>query len=306
MLSGIGDAAGLQQRGIEVVRHLPGVGQNLQDHLNVVLGYRSRQPVSSVGALRFDRIAANVAAGLIGKGPFARGVIEAGCFFRTRPGVPAPDCQVAFTPIYGPVARVWYPWERISANPLTDHSLGICFWPNRPESRGFVRLRSNDPLGAPAIDPCYLSAEYDLVTTRLAFKEMRRVATQKAFDALRGHEIAPGANVAGDDEIDDWIRATGASGHHLCGTAKMGHDTMAVVDDQLRVHGIVGLRVADASIMPTMDSGNTNAPVIMIAEKASDMILGRTLPPEERVLSTDGREAKADGIAHASSPATSH
>ncbi len=306
MLSGIGDAHELQQRGIEVVRHLPGVGQNLQDHLNVVLGYRSKRPVSVVGALRLDRVAANIAAGLMGKGPFSRGVLEAGCFFRTRPDVPAPDCQVAFTPIYGPVARMWYPWERISANPLIDHSLGICLWPNRPESRGLVRLRSNDPMDAPAIDPCYLSAEYDLVTTRLAFKQMRRVATQRAFDAFCGDELAPGIDVSGDDEIDDWVRATGASGHHLCGTAKMGHDTMAVVDDQLRVHGVDGLRVADASIMPTMDSGNTNAPTIMIAEKASDMILGRTLRPEDRVLSKDGLEVKKDGIVHASSPATSH
>lgn len=292
MLSGIGDGEQLRQYGIETVKHLPGVGRNLQDHLNVVLGYRSKQPVSAVKALRADRVAANVAGGLLGVGPFSRGIIEAGCFFRTRAGVPAPDCQVAFTPIYGPVARMWYPWERISANPLTDHSMGICLWPNRPESRGFVSLRSSDPFQPPAIDPCYLSAEADLATTRRALQEMRRVARQSTLDALRGEELAPGANVVRDDEIDDWIRATGASGHHLCGTAKMGNDATAVVDSRLNVHGVGGLRVADASIMPTMDSGNTNAPVIMIAEKASDMILGHTLPPEGEVMPKSMRGAQ--------------
>lgn len=279
MLSGIGDSVQLQQHGIEVKKHLPGVGQNLQDHLNVTLGYQSREPVSAVHTLRADRVVTGVIKGLFGKGPLSRGIIEAGGFFRTRDGLPAPDCQVAFTPIYGPVARMWFPWTRLKDNPMTDHSIGVCFWTNRPESRGYVSLRSKDPFEKVSIQPRYLSEEIDLITTRRAIKEMRRVVAQSAYDQLRGTELAPGRDVVSDDELDAWIRQTGNSGHHLCGTAKMGHDPMAVVDDQLRVHGIVGLRVADASIMPTMDSGNTNAPTIMIAEKASDMVLGRTLPP---------------------------
>ncbi|MFZ1429098.1 MAG: choline dehydrogenase [Geminicoccaceae bacterium] len=279
MLSGIGDGEALKRHGIEVEAHLPGVGANLQDHLTVSVGYRCTQPISLVGTLRLDRLAVAVARGvLLRRGPVVRSPLEAGGFMRTQTGLQAPDCQVVFLPIHVSGAqKIWMPW----AQSADDHSFALRVWPNRPESRGQLTLASADPDADPIIDPMFFTAGSDIAVTREGVRHLRRIAAQPAFDAYRGIELQPGADVVSDDELDAFIREKAGTGHHTCGTARMGHDPMAVVDDQLRVHGIAGLRVADASIMPTMVSGNTNAATIMIGEKASDLILGRQLPRDE-------------------------
>lgn len=270
LLSGVGDADALGEHGIPVQHHSPGVGRNFQDHVNVGVGYKSREAVSVVGTLRADRLLKEtMRAWATRKGPVARSVLEAGGFFRSRPGLAAPDCQVVFTPIFGPAARVWAPWSQS----LDDHSFGAVIWPIRPESRGAVRLRSADADADPIIDPRFLSSANDIATTCTGLRTLRRIFQQPAMDRYRGEEIKPGAATMDDAELAAYARETGGSGHHACGTAKMGQDPLAVVDDRLRVHGVRKVRIADASIMPTMPSGNTNAPVIMVAEKAADFIL---------------------------------
>jgi choline dehydrogenase len=171
------------------------------------------------------------------------------------------------------------------------HAFGLHMCALRPESRGFVALKSSDPNDQPLIQPNSLSAEADLATLREAVRIARRVVAQPAFDAYRGEELNPGAEVRSDDEIDDFIRRTAITIYHPVGTARMGNDPAAVVDAHLKVRGIEGLRVVDASVMPTLIGGNTNAPVMMIAEKASDLILGRPpLPPEHRKVAEDRQE----------------
>ena len=270
LLSGIGDAVALQEHGIALQHHSPGVGANLQDHINVGVGYKSLEPVSVVGTLRADRLLRETARAWISrKGPVARSVLEAGGFFHSRPGLAAPDCQIVFTPIFGPAARVWAPW----AQTLDDHSFGAAIWPIRPESRGTVALRSTDPVDDPVIDPRFLTSANDVATTCAGLRTLRRIFVQPAMDRYRGAEIKPGAGLVDEADLAAYARETGGSGHHACGTARMGPDAMAVVDDRLRVHGVARLRIADASVFPTMPSGNTNAPVIMVAERAADFIL---------------------------------
>jgi choline dehydrogenase len=161
----------------------------------------------------------------------------------------------------------------------------------RPESRGHVGLRSNDPSDAPLIQPNSLASDNDLRTLREGVRIARKIVAQPAFDAYRGAELNPGSHVVGDGDIDAFIRRTAITIYHPVGTAKMGNDRLAVVDAQLRVRGVQGLRVVDASVMPTLVGGNTNAPTIMIAEKASDLILGKPpLPPEHRAVAEDKSE----------------
>jgi choline dehydrogenase len=158
----------------------------------------------------------------------------------------------------------------------------------RPQSRGYISIRSADPLMAPVIQPNYLEAEEDRRAMRAGTRIAREIFAQSAFDTYRGPELMPGPDVRSDDQIDAWLRRTGETIYHPVGSAKMGKDSESVVDAQLRVYGVEGLRVIDASIMPTLVSGNTNAPTIMIAEKASDMILGRAaLPPEHARVAED-------------------
>lgn len=293
MLSGIGDAGALRRLGIQVQQDLPGVGANLQDHLTVSIGYRCTRAVSLVGTLRADRLAlALVEAVVAGRGPLSRSPLEAGGFLRTRAGLPAPDCQVVFVPIHARGGRqVWFPGESVG------DSFALRVWPSRPESRGFVALRSPDPDESPIIDPRFLSAESDLVVTRAGLRALRRIVAQPAFDPYRGEEFDPGVDWTTDHGIDEHIRATATTGHHTCGTARMGHDPLAVVDDRLRVHGIRGLRVADASVMPTMVSANTNAATIMIGEKAADLLLERpplaTVPLPETAPPPEPRTMRA-------------
>jgi choline dehydrogenase len=164
----------------------------------------------------------------------------------------------------------------------------------RPQSRGFISIKSNDPLVAPVIHPNYLEAEEDRRALREGTKIAREIFAQVAYDPYRGPELMPGAHVRTDEQIDAWVRRTAETIYHPVGSAKMGKDSESVVDSQLRVYGVEGLRVVDASIMPTLVSGNTNAPTIMIAEKASDMILGRAALPPEHVKIAEDRAAAAE------------
>lgn len=278
MLSGIGAAEELRDFGIAVAQDLPGVGHNLQDHYNVTIGHKVLKPITLAGELRLDRLAWNMLRAFVARrGPAAISPIEAGAFLTVEPGAVSPDVQVAFTSIYPDYAHPWVPGLTRRA----EHSVGACIWPNRPYSRGRIGLASPDPKAKARIDPRYLSDPRDLAVTRAGIREIRRVLAQPAFAGVLDREFAPGEAVRDDAALDAFIRETGASGHHLCGSVKMGNDPMAVVDNALRVRGIAGLRVADASVMPTMVSGNTNATAIMIGEKASDLMLGRALAAEE-------------------------
>ena len=273
MLSGIGDPDGLRPLGIAVHKALKGVGRNFQDHVNIAVAHACTQPVSFASHLRLHALTGHMISAIVAKrGPVSRSPLEAGGFFRTVDGLSAPDCQAVFIPYYpGKGLKIFAPWAGTS----DGHSFVVHVWPNRPESRGRVTLQSADPRQAPVTDPHFLDSERDLAITRDALRATRRIFAQEALAPFRGQELAPGADVRSDAEIDVYIRQNAGIGHHACGTAKMGQDELSVVDETLRVRGIGRLRVADASIMPNMVSGNTNAATIMIAEKAADMMLGR-------------------------------
>lgn len=262
MLSGIGPADTLTALDIEVVHDLPGVGQNLQDHLGIILTYRCTQPVSLANA---EKIGSVLRYLFRRSGPLASNISEAGAFIKTSTDIPAPNVQVGFIPAYA---------HNRGFDRPDGHFFSIGCTYLRPSSRGYVTLRSNDPMDHPKIQPAYLSAPADWQAMMEGFKLCRRWVQARPFDAYRGQEVYPGATRETDMEIAGFIRAFGQTVDHVAGTCKMGADSMAVVDSELRVHGIQGLRVADASIMPTLISGNTNAPVIMIAEKAADMVKG--------------------------------
>ncbi len=281
MLSGIGDAQALGALGITPVHHLAGVGQNLQDHCDAEIDTACTQPVSVVDRLQFERATADVLKGLLlRRGPFTESPMEAGAFLCVDPASAAPDCQVHFKPFAGRFkdAKLRMPFRRPDPKRGELSAMSLRVGPIRPESRGELRLRSADPFAAPVMDPRYLTAPRDMWLVRESLKIMRRVMEQPALAAFRGDEIRPGRAVQTDAEWEDYIRANLLTVHHMAGTARMGTDPMAVVSDELRVHGVEGLRVADASVMPTLTSGNTNAPTIMIAEKAADMIRGRPAP----------------------------
>ena len=262
MLSGIGPATHLNTLGIEVLHHLPGVGQNLQDHLAIILTYQCTQPVSLANAERLSSILRYL---LFKKGPLTSNVTEAGAFVRSEDGLRAPDLQVGFVPAYA--------HYRGSGRP-SGHFFSIGCTYLRPRSRGCIQLRSVDAGDPPLIQPAFLSDEADLKGLVDGFKLCRLLIEASPFDPYRGEELYPRIEVQSDDEIVEFIRAYSQTVDHPVGTSKMGVDRMAVVDPRLRVRGIEGLRVVDASIMPTVIGGNTNAPVIMIAEKAAEFIKG--------------------------------
>jgi choline dehydrogenase len=275
MLSGIGPADHLRAHGIEVVADLPGVGRNLQDHLEVYVQHACREPVSLMPAMRFPRMLAVGLRWLVARsGPGASSHLEAGAFIRSAAGVRHPDIQYHFLP-----ALV----EDHGRSAARFHAFQAHVGPMRPASRGWLCLRSPDPRAHPVIEPNLLAEERDRRELRRCVELTREIFAQAPFDRFRGPELNPGREVRTAAEIDAWIRRKVDSAYHPCGTCRMGADAHAVVDPQCRVRGIEGLRVVDASIMPSEPSGNLNAPVIMIAEKASDLILGRPPLPAEDV-----------------------
>lgn len=271
-LSGIGDPAALTEAGIETVHALPGVGQNLQDHLDVTLSWACPQPITIYSQRKgLKTLLVGINYLLFKKGIGRRQFLESGAFLKSRPDLDRPDLQVhcvlAVMQNHGKTV--------VNRDGFTFHVCQL-----RPESRGRVGLRSADPFDDPAIFANYLSAEEDRRALREGVRMMREVARQPALDPYRSEELFPGENVESDEAIDAWIRSAAETIYHPVGTCRMGADgdPMAVVDAQLRVRGLKGLRVIDASVMPTLVGGNTNAPTIMIAEKAADMIRGLPAP----------------------------
>jgi|HubBroStandDraft_1064217.scaffolds.fasta_scaffold00011_57 choline dehydrogenase len=270
LLSGIGDGEALRRHGLETVVELKGVGQNLQDHLHSMVKWDCTQPITLYNNIKpFGAIKALAQYYLFKTGPSTTPGLEALAFVKSGPEAADPDLQYHFVmALYNDHGR----------EIVQRHGFMAYFNLSRPESRGSITLRSADPLEHPVIDPNYLSAENDIRVLRAGLKISRDVVGQSPFDPYRGAEYAPGPDIRTDAEIDAYIRLNSETLYHPVGTCKMGQDDQSVVDDQLRVHGVDGLRVVDASIMPRLVSGNTNAPTIMIAEKAADLILGRTAP----------------------------
>jgi choline dehydrogenase len=275
MLSGVGPAAHLSEHGINVIADRAGVGQNLQDHLELYIQQASVQPITLYKYWNLFGKAWVGALWLLTKtGPGASNQFESAAFLRSSPGVDYPDIQYHFLPI-----AVRYDGQAAAEG----HGYQAHVGPMRSPSRGSVTLRSSNPGDAPVIRFNYMSHEKDWSDFRHCIRLTREIFGQKAFDPYRGKEIQPGAGVQTDDQLDDFIREHAESAYHPCGTAKMGSedDPMAVVDPQCRVIGVDGLRVADSSIFPRITNGNLNAPSIMVGEKASDHILERTpLAPE--------------------------
>ena len=275
-LSGIGPRAELERHGIPVVHDAPNVGERLSDHPDTVLAWHARKPVSIYPwTVPPRKWAIGVRWFLDGSGLAATNHFEAGAFIRTRAGVKHPDAQLTFMPLA---------IKPGTSECVPGHAFQVHIDLMRPTSLGHVRLRSSDPAASPEIVFNYLRTERDREDMRNAARCVRELIEQRAFDDIRGEEITPGADVTSDEELDTWARRTMETGYHAAGTCRMGpaSDPTAVVDTDLRVHGIPGLRVVDASIMPTLVSGNTNAPTVMIAEKASDLIRGRDpLPPSD-------------------------
>jgi 4-pyridoxate dehydrogenase len=276
MHSGIGPAAHLTEMGIKPVVDLP-VGKNLQDHLAVIIYFARLNESTFRRDMRFDRMAvAMVRAYFFGTG--AGTVVPGGlhAFIKTRPEIAVPDIEFMFrgapaqTHLWFPLLRSAYP-DGYGIRPTLLH----------PDSRGQILLRSSDPSAPPRIVYNFFSAPDDLPRLREGFKRARLVAYQPPMAAYRGEEVSPGAAVKTDADIDGFIRETAITAHHPCGTCAMGIGPDAVTDGELRVRGIERLRVADASVMPDLVSAHINACVLMIAEKASDMIRGRSPPPPE-------------------------
>lgn len=270
-LSGIGDADELKSFGIDVVAHRRGVGENLQDHLEIYFQQACTQPVSLYSQMGL------VARGLIGakwlltkQGLGATNHFEACGFIRSRAGIPSPDIQYHFLPL-----AVTYDGQGMAS----EHGYQAHVGPMRAKSRGWVRLRSADPADKPRVQFNYLTHPDDLVEFRAAVRLTREIFAQPAFAPYRGREIQPGADVTSDEAIDAFLRDKVESAYHPSCSAKMGavSDPMAVVDPQMRVIGVEGLRVVDSSTMPSITNANLNAPTIMMAEKAADHILGKPL-----------------------------
>jgi choline dehydrogenase len=274
MTSGIGDADLLRSHDITVVQDLKGVGKNLQDHLLARVEHACLEPVTLYDTLRGDRAAkALLQALLFKKGPASSFPLEGGAFIKSDPALDEPDLQSHFLPGLS-TAALRLPFIKRPKAKYEGHGFFANIYQLRPHSTGEISIRSADPLMAPVIRPNYLSAPEDIRVLREGVKALRRIFAQPAFDRYRGIELAPGASVQSDSEIEAWLRATADTVFHPVGSCKMGTDNLAVVDPALKVHGIENLRVVDASIMPRMPSSNTHAPTMMIAERAADFILG--------------------------------
>ena len=272
-LSGLGPAAELAQHGIALTRDMPGVGENLQDHLEFYFQVACKEPITLYSSMNLlSRVLIGARWLLRKDGLGATNHFETGGFIRSRAGVRYPDIQYHFLPL-----AVTYDGSSL----VREHGFQAHVGPMRSRSRGWVRLSSADALDKPKIRFNYMSCAEDWSEMRACVRLTREIFTQPAFDRYRGREIQPVADVETDEQIDAFVREKVESAYHPSCTCKMGRpdDPMAVVDSQARVIGIEGLRVVDSSIMPSITTGNLNAPTIMLAEKAADHILGRPLLP---------------------------
>lgn len=264
LLSGVGPADQLQALQIPLVCDLPGVGQNLCDHVAAGVMCACTRPISLNTAVSLWRVPGNLLRYLVfHRGPFTSTGVPAGGFIRSLPDEPLPDLQLNFLP-------VWVLNHGLTR--LKGHGFILVALLLRPESRGSVTLRSSDPLDAPRIQPNYLADERDRAALLRGTRLVRQITATPPLAQLRRTERLPGDEAQSDDELLAAIRTYAENGDHPVGTARMGRDAMAVVDERLRVHGLRGVRVVDASIMPTVPGGNTNTPTIMIAERAADLI----------------------------------
>ncbi|MBM4802881.1 choline dehydrogenase [Vibrio parahaemolyticus] len=270
-LSGIGPKDVLEKAGIELKHQLEGVGKNLQDHLEVYFQYHCKQPITLNSKLGL------VSKGLIGtewiltrKGLGATNHFESCAFIRSREGLKWPNIQYHFLP-----AAMRYDGQAA----FDGHGFQVHVGPNKPESRGTVEVVSSNPNDKPKIEFNYISTEQDKQDWRDCIRLTREILNQPAMDEFRGDEIQPGLNITTDEQIDEWVRQNVESAYHPSCSCKMGadDDPLAVLDEQCQVRGILGLRVVDSSIFPTIPNGNLNAPTIMVAERAADMILGNAL-----------------------------
>lgn len=265
-LSGLGPAALLRAHGINVISDMPGVGADLQDHLQIRMLYRCTEPITMNDVINNwrHRMGAGFRYILLRKGLLTIGAGYAGAFLRTRPELTTPDVQIHFLIFSADTAGA-------SLHPFPGFMTSVCQL--RPDSRGFVRIKSRDPAAAPAIQPGYLSSRFDRDTVVAGMKLLRGIMEKPAMHRYIAEERAPGDKCVSDADLLAFARATGTTVYHPTSTCRMGADANAVVDERLRVRGIDGLRVIDGSVMPALVSGNTNAAVVMIAEKGADMIL---------------------------------
>ena len=265
MLSGIGSEQHIREFNVPVVHHLPGVGQSLQDHYSAPIKLRCKLPitVNDVMLSNAKKLKAGLEYYMFHRGPLAMISSPAALFARTRPELASPDVKISISPFSA--ERPQDGLHRFSGFTSIAYQL-------RPESRGEIKLKSPDPFDAPAVHPNYLSAETDQTTIVAGLKLIRRILANPHMQSFIEAEFQPGPTVESDDQLLDYARRRGGTVYHPTSTCKMGSDPLAVVDAELRVHGIGSLRVADASIMPTVVSGNTNAATIMIGEKLSDMM----------------------------------
>jgi choline dehydrogenase len=265
-LSGVGPGDLLQSFGIPLVKDLPGVGENLQDHLQLRVMYKCTKPITTNDDLAswWRSMKIGLKWLLARTGPLAVGINQGGLFTRVLPGSKTPDVQFHFATLSAEMAGA-------KPHPWPGFTMSVCQL--RPESRGTVRICSADPLEPPSMRPNYLAAEQDRRCAVAGVRFARALATTQALKPYVAEEYRPGLSATTDEELLEFARNNGATIFHPSGTCKMGDDPMAVVDARLRVRGVAALRVVDCSIMPELVSGNTHAPVVMIAEKASDLIL---------------------------------
>jgi choline dehydrogenase len=265
MLSGIGPQEHVAGFGIPVVQHLPGVGQSLQDHYSAAIKLRCKLPITinDVMLNNARKLKAGLEYYMFHRGPLSMISSPAALFARTRPELASPDIKCSISPFSA--ERPQDGLHRFSGFTIIAYQL-------RPESRGEIKLKSPNPFDAPAVYPNYLAAETDRRTIVAGLKLCRQILATPQMQSFVEAEFQPGSAVESDEELLDYARRRGGTVYHPTSTCKMGNDPMAVVDAELRVHGVDGLRVADASIMPTVVSGNTNAAAIMIGERVADMV----------------------------------
>jgi choline dehydrogenase len=278
-LSGIGSKEVLEKAGIECLHELNGVGENLQDHLEFYFQFKCTQPITINGQLDWwSKLKIGVRWILKKDGLGSTNHFESCGFIRSKAGVEWPDLQYHFLP-----AAMRYDGKEAFAG----HGFQVHIGHNKPKSRGNIRVVSNQPEVAPQITFNYLQHQDDIQGFRDCVRLTREIINQPALDEYRGEEIQPGTHVQSDEQIDNFVRESVESAYHPSCSCKMGTDEMSVVDPQTKVHGIQGLRVVDSSIFPTIPNGNLNAPTIMLAERAADLIKGHSLPPETLKVTGD-------------------